>query len=252
MATLKRDLEADNELVKRIAQYQGKLRKKQTQLMPKLIAFETYRGPPGLAGLAGRPGRAGNEGNRGPRGGKGLTGATGRNAIGAVGRQGQMRTCPHCTNGNSAFNAGWIRGHFIPVAAQTDFNQIGGPIPAGSFPDAPPFSPGAAPIPAGSFPDAPPGSPGAAPIDSPEGKTAAAKAAEAKADQAKATDAAKHATQRERNPRQGFQWCGKRSNCDGHAARKDWVDEHKPLKWFTPQAVKYHKAQKRQRQKNKS
>lgn len=77
IATLKRDLEADNELVKQIGEYQGKLRRKQQTLMPNLMKFEDLRGPPGLAGFAGLKGRPGAPGVRGAPGPQGPPGAPG-------------------------------------------------------------------------------------------------------------------------------------------------------------------------------
>lgn len=80
VASLKRDLEADNELAKEIGQYQAKLRNKQQALMPNLMAFEKFRGPPGLPGFPGLPGPAGKTGLQGVTGRQGPPGVPGARA----------------------------------------------------------------------------------------------------------------------------------------------------------------------------
>jgi len=53
IATLKKDLEEDNELVKLIGESQVTLRRKHRRLVPELIEFEQVKGPPGFPGYPG-------------------------------------------------------------------------------------------------------------------------------------------------------------------------------------------------------
>ena len=81
IATLKKDLEADNELVKLIGESQVTLRRKHRQLVPKLIEFEQVEGPPGFPGYPGPPGPPGAyPGPPGLAGPRGVPGQTTHNA----------------------------------------------------------------------------------------------------------------------------------------------------------------------------
>jgi hypothetical protein len=264
VASLKRDLEADNELVKEIGHYQAELRTKQQALMPNLMAFEKFRGPPGLPGFRGLPGLPGKAGIQGVTGRQGPPGAPGRRAK-------QPRSLPLLWCGVRAYIAAvlcfvvvWVhirpapgdkanraeQGHYQQHARFRDrvcatgaaaSGAQGLPGPPGPYAECPHchvqggkvwiqghYIPAGAPIPEGSFPDARPGTPGAAAPDSPEGKAAAAKfAAEDRARRRKA-----------REGKRVLEWCGKRSKCDGkYPDDEDSYDHHKPLKWFNKVAL---------------